>query len=81
MVSVQLTWSGLNSTTSIVSIQASNDATNWVTYAMSSESLTETAGSQIWEISPVASRYIRVNYLAGANTAGTATMTFEGSYD
>jgi hypothetical protein len=81
MVSLQLTWTGLDATTSIASVQASNDATNWLTYAGSSENLTDAEGTQIWEISPIASRYIRLNFVAGTNAAGTATLTFEGSYD
>ena len=81
--SYQLTWSGLTGTTGTIMPQVSNDGVTWydldnywedVAYTLSTA-----AGSQMWLVTTVPARYIRLYYTANGNTTGTSTLLWEGN--
>lgn len=77
--SIQLTWSGANTTDSTAVIEGSDDGTNWNVLARNDGTsnaitLSAAAGSQIWELAGVRVTYVRLTYAHGSNSAGTGVI-------
>lgn len=78
--SIQFTWSGLNTADSTIVVEGSDDATNYNELAKADGTsnkvtLVAASGSQIWEILQFNTKYIRMTYAHGTNSAGTGVVT------
>jgi hypothetical protein len=89
--SIQATWSGGSATAGTFKLQASNDAgdtgsgqavsqpTNWTDVANSSQTITGTPGSILYDVTECSYRWVRLVYTPSAGTATlNATINTKG---
>lgn len=79
---IQVTWSGLTGLSSTLTVQYSNDGSNWQTVEAPYDdylvTLSAASGTQVWIFTAHTARFVRLNYSAEGNTTGTATLVAEG---
>lgn len=75
MCGIQFVWSGADATNAQVIPQASLDRTNWCDLATGTaiKTVNDVSGCQIYSIEPVTFGWLRIKFVANANTAGTIT--------
>jgi len=80
---ISATWTGLAALTSTMVVQASVDGVGWndIKSEDNRTTLDTTAPDnvQIWEILEITAPFLRLQYVANTNTAGTAAVEFFGS--
>lgn len=79
-MSVQLSWEGLDAYNARAILQGSSDGVSWCDLGGSYGGIIilDSPESQLWEITSVGWRYIRLDYTANSNTTGTGILLILG---
>jgi hypothetical protein len=76
-VAVQYVWSGADANDSEITMQVSNDRTNWENVAVATV-LNAASGNGIISAGDIRERYFRINYSKESVTAGTLALHIVG---
>jgi len=80
VISVQAVWSGLTALDATMIIEASNNGSSWNTLDADKNMIVmdTAADTQIWNITQLQNNFVRLRYVANANTGGSAIVSFVG---